>query len=59
MVEKTDRDLLIEVLTKLDMALTSLTDHEGRIRALERSKWLAVGAAAAAGGIAGKVAGLL
>lgn len=34
-------------------------DHETRIRSLERARWLLVGAAAAAGGIAGKLAGLL
>lgn len=37
----------------------TLTDHETRIRALERARWLLVGAAAAAGGLAGKLAGLL
>ena len=59
MTDETIRDLLIEIKTKLELALTQQADHETRIRALEKSKWLAVGAAAAAGGIAGKVAGLL
>ena len=53
------RDLLIEIKTKLDYAITNQTDHETRLRALERSKWVAVGAAAAAGGITGRLAGLL
>lgn len=53
------RDLLIEIKTRLDIALVQQADHEGRIRALEKSKWLAVGAAAAAGGLAGKLAGVL
>jgi len=30
-------------------------DHEGRIRRLERSVWLAAGAAAAGGGIVGQI----
>jgi len=34
-------------------------DHEGRIRRLERSVWLAAGAAAAGGGIAGSILGPL
>lgn len=53
------RDLLIEIKTKLDLALTDVTDHELRLRALERTKWVMVGAAAAAGGIAGKIITLL
>lgn len=35
------------------------SDHETRLRALERGWWLLLGAAAAAGGVAGKFAGLL
>ncbi len=53
------RDLLVEIKTRLDIALTHQADHETRLRALERSKWLAVGAAATAGGITGRLAGLL
>lgn len=34
-------------------------DHEARLRALERSKFVLFGAAAAVGGIAGKLVGLL
>lgn len=34
-------------------------DHEARLRALERVRWVAIGAAVAAGGVAGKVVGLL
>lgn len=59
MSEESVRDLLIEIKTRLDMALTQQADHEIRIRALERTKWLAVGMAAAAGGVAGKIAGLI
>lgn len=54
-----ERDLLVEIKTKLDMALTQQADHEGRIRALEKTKLVLLGAAAAAGGLAGKIAGLL
>ncbi|MBI4941851.1 MAG: hypothetical protein HY830_13995 [Actinobacteria bacterium] len=59
MTEESIRDLLIEIKTKLEIALTQQGDHETRIRALERTKWLAIGAAAAAGGAAGRLAGLL
>ena len=50
-----DRDILIEIKTKLDIALGHLSDHETRLRALEKTKWLILGAAAAAGGVAGKL----
>jgi hypothetical protein len=50
------RDLLIEIRTKLDSAITNQVDHETRLRALERTKWLAIGFAAAAGGLAGQFA---
>lgn len=50
---------LTEISTKLDGALGQGVDHEARLRALEKSKWLAIGFAAAAGGLAGKLAGLL
>lgn len=74
------RRLLIEISTKLDLALKQQADHElrlravearpqldtrdlldkeARLRALERTKWLALGAATAAGGLAGKIVGLL
>lgn len=59
MTDETIRDLLIEIKTRLDVALTQQADHEVRLRALERTKWLAIGAATAAGGLAGKIAGLL
>jgi hypothetical protein len=59
MTEESMRDLLIEIKTKLDIALGHLSDHEGRLRDLERTKWLMVGAAAAVGGAAGKLVGLL
>ena len=59
MTDETIRDLLIEIKTRLDVALTQQADHEIRLRALERTKWLAIGSAAAVGGLAGKLAGLL
>lgn len=50
------RDLLIEIRTKVDVVIKNQTDHEERVRALERTKWLAIGFAAAAGGLAGQFA---
>lgn len=58
MTDESIRDLLIEIRTKVDMLVTQGTDHEGRLRALERTKWLALGVAMAAGGLAGRIAGL-
>ena len=57
---KEDHDLLIEIKTillglKNDYTLTN-TDHETRIRSLERAKWIAAGLAAAGGGVLGTVA---
>jgi ElaB/YqjD/DUF883 family membrane-anchored ribosome-binding protein len=67
-------ELLVEIRTKLDVALHDVRDHETRLRllekynsrdhetrlrALEKSKWIAVGLAAAVGGTAGKVIGLV
>lgn len=62
MAEDTMRDVLlklVEISTKLDNALGQGVDHEARLRVLEKRQWAAMGAAAAVGGIAGKVAGLL
>lgn len=41
---------LARIETKLDRALSDGTDHETRIRKLERALWAATGAAAFAGG---------
>jgi hypothetical protein len=38
-------------------ASTNCADHEGRIRSLERARWIAAGVAAAAGGTLGGVIG--
>ena len=78
MTDNDIRDLLIEIKTKVELLLSQhsdhearlraveraadpkvVADHETRLRALERAKWLLVGAAAAAGGVAGRLAGLL
>ena len=40
-------------------AAAQVADHEIRLRSLERARWLLVGGAIAAGGVAGKVAGFL
>lgn len=41
---------------KLDTLIEQRTDHESRLRALERFRWLVVGAAVVAGGLAGEIA---
>lgn len=52
-------DRLTRVEVKLDMLLlqtpTLHTDHETRIRRLERAVWLAAGFASAGGGAAGAI----
>lgn len=48
-------DRLARIEVKLDQALASTSDHETRIRRLERAIWLAVGFASAGGGAAGAV----
>lgn len=50
---------LTEIGTKLDVAIDKGKDHEDRIRAIERRIWLATGAAAAIGGVAGQLGQLL
>lgn len=52
-------DRLARIETKLDALSSSSGDHEARIRALERTKWIAIGAATAAGGLAGQIVGLI
>lgn len=47
------QERLIRLEVKLDLALSNGTDHEARLRRLERALWLATGAAAAAGGVVG------
>jgi hypothetical protein len=42
--------------TKLDILIEQRSDHEARIRALEKFKLLLVGAALAGGGVAGSIA---
>jgi hypothetical protein len=44
---------LARIETKLDQALTQHSDHETRIRKLERALWTAAGFAAAGGGAVG------
>lgn len=48
-----DNERLVRIEVKLDQALTNHTDHETRIRKLERAVWAASGFAAAGGGIVG------
>lgn len=50
---------LVRIETKLDLSNRTHDDHETRIRRLERTIWIATGFAAAAGGVAGQLAGHL
>lgn len=50
---------LAVINTKLDLLITTRDDHEIRLRKVEQFKWVVVGVAAAAGGIAGRVVGLM
>ena len=50
---------LAVISTKLDVLIEQRSDHEVRIRALERFKWLLAGAALAGGGAAGSIAAKL
>lgn len=47
---------LARIEGKLDVALAGVSDHEQRIRKLERAVWGAAGAGLLAGGFAGSVA---
>jgi hypothetical protein len=53
------RVTLARVEGKLDGALASSSDHETRLRKLERAAWMAVGLATAAGGATGAISALL
>lgn len=53
MSEPTPNERLVRIETKLDSFIAGHSDHETRIRALERAKWTAAGFAAAGGGAVG------
>lgn len=55
--DQDDRDLLVRIDTKLDVALKQQADHETRIRRIERNMWLALGAAAVGGGTLSQLLG--
>lgn len=60
MTAPTEIERLVRIETKLD-GLVQTTgergiDHETRLRALEKAKWLIVGAATVSGGAAGMIA---
>lgn len=58
--QHTDHETRLRVVEqKPNVDPQTVADHETRIRAMERMKWIAIGAAAAAGGVAGKVVGLI
>lgn len=48
-----DHDLLVVIKTKVETFIGGQLDHETRIRRLERIIWLAMGFAAAGGGVFG------
>lgn len=50
---------LARIETKLEVVTGGHADHEARIRRLEQAKWILIGAAALAGGVGGKLSGLL
>lgn len=52
-------DRLARMDVKLDQLLSSVGDHEVRLRALEKAKWMIVGAASAGGGAMGAIASQL
>lgn len=54
-MDNLDIERLVRIETKLDIVLAQHTDHEVRLRALERAKWIAAGIAAAGGGAVGTV----
>jgi hypothetical protein len=47
---------LARIETKLDHSLSDVSDHEDRLRKLERIVWIATGLAAASGGAIGAAA---
>jgi hypothetical protein len=58
--ERTDHDLLIEMNTKLDVALGQIKDHEGRMRKVEFKLWSLSGLAALLGaGIGSGLTGII
>jgi hypothetical protein len=46
---RSDHDLLVEIDTKLSIALTAQGDHELRLRALERMRYTVAGLSALVG----------
>ena len=50
-MDTNERDMLIRMETKLDVVLAGHTDHESRLRRLERVQWKMSGAASVIGGL--------
>jgi len=55
MSEVEDHDTLLRISTVVDHIDQTMTDHEGRLRRIERIVWVAMGLAATAGGSIGSV----
>ena len=51
-----DHDLLVRLDTKMDYIVNNDADKERRLRSLERWRWMLMGAATAAGAVAGYIA---
>ena len=57
-----DTEIMMQVLqrlTKIETLLESQADLRARIEALEKFKWMILGAAGVVGGIVGKVSSLI
>lgn len=50
---------LAVINTKLDLLITTRDDHEVRLRKVEQFKWVVIGVAGVAGGVAGRLAGVV
>lgn len=57
-MSQNDVTTILERLAVLEAKLSAVPDHEDRIRALERFRWLAYGLAAGAGAGAAKFLGV-
>jgi len=58
-VTQTDSERLVRIETLLETVVADKSDHETRIRRLERNMWIGMGACAALGSAAGSFVGSL
>lgn len=57
--DRADHEQRLRELERTAAADSDRADHEARIRRLEKALWLAAGAAAAIGGAAGQLVGMI